>query len=176
MIVDRETSGSGDTATKPGNAPTLIDSRIPRWNQGVLTIVLVASFLADFWYTVPFMALLLGLGTLFGARGNPVMLLFVKLIQPRLKPPRLLEDPRPPKFASLVGTIFLILATLTFIAGLSLLGWILVLIVAFLAGLASTTGFCVGCELYVLVRRQFGAFQGDWRRAAENDLLGDVVK
>lgn len=146
--------------------PKPIDSRLPRWNQGVLTIALVIAFVANFWYLVPLMGLILGLGTAFGSKANPVMLFFVKVIRPRLQPPRELEDPRPPRFASLVGTIFLAAATLAFVIGVSLVGWILTLIVAGLAGLAATTGICVGCEIYVLVRRQFGTFSGPWRVAA----------
>lgn len=149
----------------PGNddGPTPIDSRLPRWNQGVLTAVLLVAFVLDFWYAVPVMAVILGLGTAFGQKGNPVMLFFLKVIRPRLSPPSSVEDPRPPRFASLVGTVFLLGSSISFGSGAATIGWILALIVAVLAGLATTTGFCLGCEVYVFFRRQFGTFSGPWR-------------
>lgn len=153
----------------PGEGPAPIDSRLPRWNQGVLTAVLLISFVLDFWYAIPVMAIVLGLGTAFGPSGNPVMLFFVKVLRPRLSPPSSVEDPRPPRFASLVGTIFLIGSSLAFALGASAIGWVLALVVAVLAGLATTTGFCLGCEIYVLFRRQFGAFEGPWRIATSGD-------
>lgn len=153
--IDQELSGR--------EGPPLIDARLPKFNQGVLTAVLAVSFALNFWYPVPIMALVLGLGTAFGANANPVMLAFVKILKPRLGPPKELEDPRPPRFAALLGTIFLAAATVCFVAGLSLAGWILTLIVAVLAFIAAAFNFCVGCELYVIVRRQFGSFSGPWR-------------
>lgn len=152
-----------------GGGPTPIDSRLPRWNQGVLTTVLLIAFVLDFWYAAPVMALVLGLGTAFGPKGNPVMLFFVKVLRPRLSPPSSVEDPRPPRFASLVGTIFLIGSSVFFGLGAPAVGWILVLIVAVLAGLATTTGFCLGCEIYVLFKRQFGRFDGPWRIPVNSD-------
>ena len=41
-------------------------------------------------------------------------------------------------------------------AGYSTLGWALALIVAALALLATVTGLCVGCELYMLLARARG--------------------
>ena len=51
---------------------------------------------------------------------------------------------------------FLAAATVAFLAGASVLGWVLTLIVAALAALAAVTGLCVGCEMYVLISRLRG--------------------
>ena len=48
------------------------------------------------------------------------------------------------------------LQALAFLAGASVLGWVLTLIVAALAALAAVTGLCVGCEMYVLISRLRG--------------------
>jgi hypothetical protein len=138
------------------STPTPIDPRAPRFNQAVLTIALLGGFLLDLRLTAPLFAVVLFLGAAFGARYGPFLRLFAEAIKPRLGPPAELEDPRPPRFAATVGVIFLGGATIAFALGAVGFGWALTLIVAVLAGLAATTGLCVGCEIYVFVARRRG--------------------
>jgi hypothetical protein len=137
-------------------APKPIDPRGPRFNQAVLTIALLGAYLLDAQIVVPVFALVLFLGAAFGPKYGPFLRLYVEVIKPRLSPPADLEDPRPPRFAAAVGVAFLSAATIAFVAGATTLGWVLALIVAALAGLAATTGICVGCEIYVLLARWRG--------------------
>jgi hypothetical protein len=132
---------------------TPIDPRGPRFNQGVLTVALLAGFLADARVVVPAFAVVLSLGAAFGPRYGPFLRLYADVIRPRLRPPAELEDPRPPRFAAAVGVLFLGAATVAFAAGAPGPGWALALVVAGLAGLAATTGICVGCEVYVWAAR-----------------------
>jgi Domain of unknown function (DUF4395) len=76
-------------------------------------------------------------------------LAYFELVQPRAGEGPL-EDARPPRFANLVGAAFLALATTAYAAGLGAVGAALGGIVAALALLAATTGFCTGCEAYKL--------------------------
>lgn len=136
--------------------PAPIDPRGPRFNQGVLTIALLAGFTLDAPVVAPVFAMVLLLGAALGPRYGPFLRLYAEMIRPRLAPPADLEDPRPPRFAAAVGVAFLAAATIAFAAGSPGLGWALTLIVAALAGLAATTGLCVGCEIYVLIARRRG--------------------
>ncbi len=136
--------------------PQPIDPRAPRLNQGVLTAALLLGFIADFKAVAPVFAAVLFLGAAFGPRYGPVLRFYAEVVKPRLDPPTELEDPRPPRFAAAVGVAFLVAATLAFAAGASGVGWVLTLIVAGLAGLAATTGICVGCEVYLLLARRRG--------------------
>lgn len=136
--------------------PAPIDPRGPRFNQGVLSLGLLAGFVADWRPVVPIFAVVLALGAAFGPRYGPFLRLFADAIRPRLHPPRELEDPRPPRFASVVGVVFLVAGSAAFLAGHPGLGWGLALIVAGLAGLAATTGLCVGCEIYIFLARHRG--------------------
>lgn len=134
--------------------PQPIDPRGPRLNQAVLTAALLVGFLLDLRVIVPLFAAVLFLGAAFGPRYGPVLRLFATVIRPRLRPPAHLEDPRPPRFAAAVGVVFLTTATIAFGVGAVGLGWALSLIVAVLAGLAATTGLCVGCEVWLFVARR----------------------
>ena len=140
----------------PAQPPAPIDPRGPRFNQGVLATALLTGFLLDWRPVVPAFAVVLLLGAAFGARYGPFLRLYAELIRPRLGPPRFQEDPRPPRFAAALGVAFLGGGTIAFLGGLPVLGWVLALIVAALAGLSATTGLCVGCEIWLLVARRRG--------------------
>lgn len=142
------------------NPPKPIDPRGPRFNQAVLTVGLLAGFIlsgvSDAAYLVlPVFAVVLLLTTL-GPKYGPFLRLYAQVIKPRLSPPVELEDPRPPRFAATVGVIFLGAATLAWLAGANALAWALALVVAALAGLAATTGICVGCEIWLFFARRRG--------------------
>jgi phosphate/sulfate permease len=133
-----------------------IDPRGPRFNQSVLTIALVLGFVFQWWYVAPIFAIVLFVGAAWGSQYGPFLRLYAQVIKSRLAPPKELEDPRPPRFAAAVGVVFLSAATIAFVAGASVVGWALALIVAVLAGLSATSGICVGCEVYLWIARRRG--------------------
>lgn len=139
-----------------GPAPKPIDPRGPRLNQAVLTVALLAAFLADARVVVPAFAAILFLGAAFGPRYGPVLRFYADVVRPRLAPPTDLEDPRPPRFAAAIGVAFLAASTVAFATGATTFGWALALVVAALAGLAAVTGICVGCEVYLFLARRRG--------------------
>lgn len=134
--------------------PQPIDPRGPRLNQAVLAVGLLVGFLADWWLVAPLFALVLLPGAALGPRWGPVLRFYVEVVRPRLGPPAHLEDPRPPRFAATVGVVFLVAASVAFLAGAEPVGWALSLVVAALAGLAATTGLCVGCEIWLAVAKR----------------------
>jgi hypothetical protein len=136
--------------------PAPIDPRGPRFNQGALSVGLLTGFLLDWRPVAPLFAVVLFLGWAFGPRVGPFLRLYADVIRPRLAPPADREDPRGPRFASLIGVIFLGSATVAFLGGVPVVGWILALIVVALAGLSATTGLCVGCEVYFFLARRRG--------------------
>ena len=137
-------------------APAPIDPRGPRTNQAVLAVALLVGFLVDWRPVVVILAVVLFLGAAFGPRYGPVLRFYAEVVRPRLAPPAELEDPRPPRFAAAIGVAFLLAADIAFLAGAPGLGWALALVVAALAGLAATTGICIGCEAYLALARLRG--------------------
>ena len=67
-----------------------------------------------------------------------------------------IEDSRPPRFANVLGAVFLTTATLAFMTGFTTVGWVLSLIVTTLASFAAISGICVGCEMYAAFARARG--------------------
>lgn len=135
------------------STPAPIDPRGPRFNQAVLAATLLVGFALDQRWVVPLLAVVLLLGAALGPRYGPFLRLYAELVRPRLGPPAELEDPRPPRFAAAVGVACLAAATVAFVAGASVVGWVLALIVAALAALAAVTGLCVGCEIWLAFAR-----------------------
>jgi hypothetical protein len=160
-----QTDDMSDDGSEPvaSESPRYIDSRVPRFNQTVLAIALLASFITRFFWIVPVMCAVLLAGVIGGPRANPVMAFFIHVVKPRLKPPHKLEDPRPPRFAAALGSIFLGLATLLWLAGIETAAWVLTVIVAILAAIASVFELCLGCEIYVAIMRWRGRLTGPWK-------------
>lgn len=136
-------------------APIMVDIRQPRFGQAVTGVVLLIGFLLVWPPVIAVVGAILAAAALLGPRFNLYGHLFrVSARLLRLGPPRELEEAAPPRFANLVGFVFLGTATIAYyVLGLWTLAWTLALVVSGLALLAAVTGLCVGCEFYVLARR-----------------------
>jgi hypothetical protein len=127
----------------------VIDSRAPRFNQATIGILAVIAVATGWWWLLGLLAAQLLVGLTLGRRFCLPCLAYFELVQPRIGEGRL-EDARPPRFANLVGAVFLTAATVAYATGLTTLGAVLGGIVAALALVAAATGFCSGCEAYKL--------------------------
>jgi hypothetical protein len=101
------------------------------------------------------MATQLLVGLTLGRRFCIPCVAYFVLVQPRFGEGGL-EDSRPPRLANMMGTALLGSAALAWWLGSPALGTSLGLLVAALALLAASTGFCAGCEVYRLVARLRG--------------------
>jgi len=119
---------------------------------GTLSLVAV---LAGWWPILGVLAGQLAIGLAFGRRYCLPCLLYFEVIQPRIGEGPI-EDSRPPRFANVVGAVFLTTATVAYLGGVTVVGAGLGLIVAALALLAAITGLCVGCEIYRFAARVRG--------------------
>jgi hypothetical protein len=133
----------------------VIDARAPRFNQATVGIGSALAVVTGFWPILAILALQLGVGLRFGRRYCLPCLVYFELVQPRLGEGPI-EDSRPPRFANQIGFVVLSAASLAYAAGLTLAGVALGVLVAFLALLAATTGFCAGCQVYRIGARLAG--------------------
>jgi hypothetical protein len=135
----------------------MIDPRQPRLGQGITGAALLVGFLLDQPLILPVLAVILAAASLGGPSLNPYALIFRGIRSAGwIGPPRELEEAAPPRFSNTLGFAFLTAASLAYFLPeqpLTWLAWGLGLLVSALALLAATTGICVGCELYVFVRR-----------------------
>jgi len=133
----------------PYRDTAVIDARAPRFNQTVVGVVSALAVATGWWWLWALLAGQLAVGLLFGRRFCLPCLVYFELVQP-LFGEGPLEDARPPRFANMVGAVFLSAAALSGGLAAEVVGAALGALVSFLALLAATTGFCAGCEAYKL--------------------------
>lgn len=89
----------------------------------------------------------------------PPLGLFTRIYRHLLRPagvmrPRIIPDnPEPHRFAQLLGGVMVTLGTLLVLAGVSIAGWGLVIVVIALASLNLFAGWCAGCTMYYWLNR-----------------------
>ncbi|MFB9957245.1 DUF4395 domain-containing protein [Agromyces bracchium] len=146
-----------------GAAPTQragIDPRGPRFSAAITSVLLLAVVvLAVGGLGVAALVLLALLAALFawgaiaGVARHPFGLLCRALVRPRLAPPAELEDPRPPTFAQLVGLVVTGIGVVLGLVGIGVAVPIAAAAAFFAAFLNAAFGYCLGCQLYLLLVR-----------------------
>ena len=139
----------------PWRDTDVIDERAPRFNQAAVGIVALLGAVFGWPLAWALMGVQLLLGLTLGRRFCLTCVAYFVLVQPRFGEGPL-EDARPPRLANKMGAAFLCGAAVAWWLGAPTVGTVLGLLVAGLALLAATTGFCAGCELYRLTARLRG--------------------
>lgn len=147
----------------------VIDARAPRFNQATVGVVSLVAVLTGWWPLLGLLALQLGIGLRFGRQYCLPCVAYFELVQPRFGEGPI-EDSRPPRFANQVGFVVLTSATLAHGVGFATVGNGLGILVAGLALLAATTGFCAGCEMYRIGARLRGIRHQAFDRVELADL------
>jgi hypothetical protein len=149
--------------------PPGIDPRGPRFTAGVVAVlflIVIALGLAEgtaptvaerlvqpaFLLSV-FNAAIFAWAAFAGIARHPYGIFFRKVIKPRLKPPVELEDPIPPTFSQGVGLFVTLIGIVLHIAGVPY-ALVVAGAAAFIAAfLNSAFGYCLGCQIYLLLAR-----------------------
>jgi hypothetical protein len=134
-----------------------IDARSPRFAAGVTSVVLAVALLTGSGVLVAAQGVVFAVGAFAGLRHAPYGLLFRAVVAPRLGPVREREPEAPPRFAQLVGLLFAVVGTAGYLLGAPVLGAVATGLALVAALLNAVTGFCLGCEMYLTVRRALPA-------------------
>lgn len=154
-------------AAKPGQKG--IDPRSPRFGAGITAVLLLLVVLLGL--TTPLGAtvvaratepaflifaaitVLFAWGAFAGVQRHPYGAIFRALVRPRLAAPTTLEDPVPPTFAQGVGFVISLLGVILHLVGVPY-GLVIAASAAFVAAfLNSVFGYCLGCQIYLLLAR-----------------------
>lgn len=130
-----------------------IDARGPRFGAAVTTVVLAAVLVTGSVWLLAWQTLAFALGALGGVRRSPYGWLYAKAVRPRLGPPTEFEAPEPPRFAQAVGLVFAVVGLIGYAAGPQWLGYAATGAALAAAFLNAAFAFCLGCEMYLLIRR-----------------------
>jgi hypothetical protein len=130
-----------------------IDVRAPRFAAWVTSVVLAVVLLTGNGALLAVQALVFAIGAVAGMRYSPYGLAFRTLAAPRLGPASDREPEAPLRFAQFVGLLFAVAGTAGYLLGAPTVGAVATGLALVAALLNAATGFCLGCELYLLVRR-----------------------
>ncbi len=130
-----------------------IDPRGPRFGALITLVVFAVVLVSGNVWLLAAQALVFAAGTAFGLRNSPYGLIYRWLVRPHLGPPAELEPEAPPRFAQAVGLVISVIGVIGYATGVTPLGMAAAsagLVAAFLNGIF---GLCLGCEMYLLIRR-----------------------
>jgi hypothetical protein len=131
--------------------------RGPRFAAAVTSVVLAVALVLGSGALVAVQAAFFAVGAFAGLRYAPYGLLFRLLVAPRLGPVREREPEAPPRFAQLVGLLFAVVGAAGYLLGAPVVGAVATGLALVAALLNAATGFCLGCELYLIARRALPA-------------------
>ncbi|MEU6645416.1 DUF4395 domain-containing protein [Saccharomonospora sp. NPDC046836] len=135
------------------SAGPAVDPRGPRFAAIVTTIVLAVVLLTGWWPLLATQTVVFAIGAFIGLRPAPYSVLFRLLVAPRLKPTSEREDAAPLRFAQAVGFGFALIGTIGYAAGATAIGVVATAFALFAAFLNAAFNFCLGCEMYLLIKR-----------------------
>ena len=125
----------------------------------VFAVVLVTG---NVW-VLAVQAVFFAIGALVGMRQTPYGLIFRWLVRPRLGPPGELEAEAPPRFAQAVGLFISLIGVVGYATGVTPLGIAAAAMGLVAAVLNGVFGLCLGCEMYLLIRRTWPGLAGAGR-------------
>lgn len=137
-------------------APTQVDPRGLRVAAAITSVVVALVLVLPSPAREILLALqvvVFAVAAFAGLRRSPYSIFFSKVVRPRIGTPAELEDARPPRFAQLVGFVFTAVALLAFLAGATTVGLVATAFALVAALLNAAVGLCLGCELYLVLRR-----------------------
>lgn len=133
----------------------LLDPRGARFSAVLTAAVFVLVLLTGSAWLALLQGVVFAL-TVVSPHTGPYGVIYRAVLRPRLGPPAELEHPAPVRFAQLLGLVFALVAAAGYLAGWPALGAVAAAAALAAAFLNAAFGLCLGCELYLAVRRLVG--------------------
>ena len=130
-----------------------IDPRGPRFGALITMVIFVIVLITGNVWLFAAQGVVFAVAVIFGMRNAPYGLIYRWLVRPRLGPPGELEPEAPPRFSQGTGLLISVIGVIGYAAGVTPLGLAAAsagLVAAFLNGVF---GLCLGCEMYLFIRR-----------------------
>ncbi|MFP5335842.1 MAG: DUF4395 domain-containing protein [Actinomycetes bacterium] len=139
---------------EPSEHAPQVDVRSPRFGAGVTTVVLAVVLVLGAGTAGAVLLAVQAVVFALGAAGRPPYgWFFARFVRPRLGPVTETEDARPVRFAQTVGLVFALVGLVGALTGASVLFAVAVAAALVAAFLNAAFAFCLGCEMYLLLKR-----------------------
>jgi len=133
----------------------MLDPRGQRIAAAITSVVMALVLVTGSGWLALAQAVVFTIGAI-DPRRTPYAWLYRRLVQPRLGPPAEREPAAPVRFAQGVGLVFALVAAAGYLAGVTAVGIVAAAFALTAAFLNAAFGLCLGCEMYVLLRRIAG--------------------
>lgn len=132
---------------------TVVDHGALKANQLLIIALSLLAFILDLPALATGVALVMALGTWAGKPG--FLPVYTRILRPLalIRPELIPDKPGPHRFAQGLGAFVLFGGSIAVLNSLPWVGWALVWLVIFLAGINVFAGFCVGCFMYYQLGR-----------------------
>lgn len=129
-----------------------VDPRGPRFAAWVTSVVLALVLVGHLWWLLAIQVVIFAVAA-YRLSYSPYSRAFQTWVQPQLRPIEEREDTMPLRFAQGVGFVFALIGLIGYLASADVLGIVFTALALIAALLNAVFGYCVGCQLYPLVRR-----------------------
>lgn len=132
-----------------------LDPRGVRFTASITSVILALGLVTMSWRVMAAQTVLFAMCAFIGMNLNPWGHLYRGAVQPRLRTldRSQREDPAPVRFSQGVGFVFALVATAGYAAGFGTVGLTANALALAAALLNALFGFCLGCHLYLTMRR-----------------------
>jgi Domain of unknown function (DUF4395) len=130
-----------------------IDPRGPRFGALLTMVVFAVVLVTGSVWILAAQAVVFAAGAVLGLGSSPYGLVYRWLVRPRLGPPAELEPAAPPRFAQAIGLLISIIGIIGYGTGVTALGMAAASAGLVAAVLNGVFGLCLGCEMYLIIRR-----------------------
>jgi hypothetical protein len=133
--------------------PNPVNEYAARSTAGVVVVLALVAVISGQAWLVGVIAAGFVLRLAFGPRISPAALLSVHVLAPRFGAPKLVPGP-PKRFAQGIGVALSVAAFVLLLAGASLAGWTLIVLLIVAASLEAFMGLCLGCAIFGVLQRR----------------------
>jgi hypothetical protein len=138
-----------------------IDARGPRFGAIVTTIVLAIVLVTGSMWLLLAQTLVFAVGAVAGLHYAPYGLIYRFGVRPRLGPASRVEPAAPPRFAQGVGMVIAAVGVIGYAVGITGIGIAFTAMALAAAFLNAAFDFCLGCQMYLFIRRISPSSQGN---------------
>lgn len=133
----------------------MLDPRGVRFTAMMTSVILGLGLLTQSWRIMAAQSALFALCAFSGTQVNPWGTVFRRVLRPKLREidESEQEEPAPVRFSQLIGLTFALVATVGYAAGWTSLGLTANAMALVAALLNAVFGICLGCHLYLSLRR-----------------------
>ncbi|GAB2655664.1 DUF4395 domain-containing protein [Saccharopolyspora gloriosae] len=141
--------------------PATLDPRGVRFTAAITSVILAIGLVTGSWRVLAVQTVLFALCAFVGMGLNPWGAVFRSAVAPKLPPipESEREAPAPVRFSQGVGFVFTVVATAGYALEWTTLGMVANAFALVAALLNAAFGYCLGCQLYLVLRRVVPAKQ-----------------